>query len=44
MLVLVVLMVLMVLMVSVVMLQVELEVSLYWVLSVLTGISDMSFM
>ena len=42
MLVLVVLMVLMVLMVSVVMLQVE--VSLYWVLSVLTGISDMSFM
>ena len=39
-----VLVVLMVLMVSVVMLQVELEVSLYWVLSVLTGISDMSFM
>lgn len=36
----------MVLMVSVVMLQVEVEVevSLYWVLSVLTGISDMSFM
>ena len=39
-----VLVVLMVLMVSVVMLQVEVEVSLYWVLSVLTGISDMSFM
>ena len=39
-----VLVVLMVLMVSVVMLEVELEVSLYWVLSVLTGISDMSFM
>ena len=37
-----VLVVLMVLMVSVVML--EVEVSLYWVLSVLTGISDMSFM
>ena len=36
----------MVLMVSVVMLEVEVEVevSLYWVLSVLTGISDMSFM
>ena len=39
-----VLVVLMVLMVSVVMLEMELEVSLYWVLSVLTGISDMSFM